>query len=423
VKAFKCPSDKTEAKLWDSDVKALIIRARRTGSKAYFFQGRLNDKMIRIKIGDISENGITLEDARDKALEYQKAVSAKRDPRLEIKHNIEAEKAEMKQISQQAIKFGDVWEAYLKANKESWSENYLKDHNMAMQGAGMRRKRSKKKTVAGVLNYFKTANLGDLDSDMLLRWLNMEKKSRPTVTARGYRLLRACLNWADGRDEYQGIVDVARLFKNTEIRKALPKSKPKQDVLMKQQVALWFDAISKIDNLIVSTYLQCLLLTGARRNELAHIEWSDIDFRWNSLRIKDKVEGERTIPLTPYVAQLINNLPRRNKFVFSSPQSESGSLQDPYRRHVEALKRADLPHVTIHGLRRSFGSLSEWVECPVGIVAQIQGHKPSATAEKHYRVRPLDLLQMWHNKIEKEILGFAGIKQPEELNEGLRVVK
>jgi integrase len=84
---------------------------------------------------------------------------------------------------------------------------------------------------------------------------------------------------------------------------------------------------------------------------------------------------------------------------------------------------AGLPPVSLHGLRRSFGSLSEWVECPVGIVAQIQGHKPSATAEKHYRVRPLDLLRLWHTKIEKQILDFAGIEQPEALIEGLKVVK
>ena len=49
------------------------------------------------------------------------------------------------------------------------------------------------------------------------------------------------------------------------------------------------------------------------------------------------------------------------------------------------------------------------------------GHKPSATAEKHYKVRPLDLLRMWHTKIEAWILEQAGIafipQQP-----GLRVV-
>lgn len=61
-----------------------------------------------------------------------------------------------------------------------------------------------------------------------------------------------------------------------------------------------------------------------------------------------------------------------------------------------------------------FGTLAEWVECPVGVVAQIQGHKPSATAEKHYRRRPLDLLRMWHVKIEGWILEQAGIEQPGE---------
>jgi len=71
-----------------------------------------------------------------------------------------------------------------------------------------------------------------------------------------------------------------------------------------------------------------------------------------------------------------------------------------------------------------FGTLAEWVECPVGVVAQIQGHKPSATAEKHYRRRPLDLLRMWHVKIEGWILEQAGIEQPgEEQAAGLRVVK
>jgi integrase len=72
--------------------------------------------------------------------------------------------------------------------------------------------------------------------------------------------------------------------------------------------------------------------------------------------------------------------------------------------------------LTLHGLRRSFGTLTEWVECPAGVVAQIMGHKPSATAEKHYKVRPIDLLRMWHNRIEVWTLEQAGIefKQPDE---------
>jgi integrase len=156
--------------------------------------------------------------------------------------------------------------------------------------------------------------------------------------------------------------------------------------------------------------LQGLLLTGARRNELAALKWADVDFQWESLTLRDKEEGERTIPLTPYMEHLITPLPRRNEFVFSSPSAASGRIEEPRIQHVKALTSAELPPLSLHGLRRSFGTLSEWVEVPVGIVAQIMGHKPSAIAEKHYIQRELDLLHLWHVKIEAWILEQAGIK-------------
>jgi integrase len=56
---------------------------------------------------------------------------------------------------------------------------------------------------------------------------------------------------------------------------------------------------------VIAAYLQTALLTGARREEVAGIRWEDVDFQWRSMTIKDKVDGERTIPLTPYVASLL----------------------------------------------------------------------------------------------------------------------
>jgi intergrase/recombinase len=47
---------------------------------------------------------------------------------------------------------------------------------------------------------------------------------------------------------------------------------------------------------------------------------------------------------------------------------------------------------------------------PMGVVAQIAGHKPSATVEKHYKHRPLELLEAWHSKYEAWILKEAGIE-------------
>jgi integrase len=164
------------------------------------------------------------------------------------------------------------------------------------------------------------------------------------------------------------------------------------------------------------------LLTGARRNELAALKWDDVDLQWKMATLKDKIEGQRQIPITPYVASLLHQLPRINAYVFSSVSAKSGRIVEPRKAHNGALERAGLPPLSIHGLRRSFGTLAEWVECPAGISAQIMGHKPTAIAERHYRRRPIDLLRMWHTKIEFFILEQAGIMQPVDSDQKLRLV-
>jgi integrase len=252
-------------------------------------------------------------------------------------------------------------------------------------------------------------------------WLQDEAGKRPTHAALAFRYLRAFLNWCADRPEYRDQIRAdacgARLA-----RDELPKKASKDDCLQREQLPAWFAAVRQIGNPVISAYLQGLLLTGARREELAGLTWEDVDFQWKAMTIRDKVEGERTIPLTPYVAALLAGLPRRNEWVFSSPAAASGRLQEPRIGHNKALTAAGLPALSIHGLRRSFGTLAEWVECPAGVSAQLMGHKPSATAERHYRVRPLDLLRMWHTKIECWVLEQAGIEQPVESAPKLRVI-
>ena len=99
-----------------------------------------------------------------------------------------------------------------------------------------------------------------------------------------------------------------------------------------------------------------------------------------------------------------------HQFVFSSTTDADGCIVIPRNPHHDACAVAGIDGLTIHGLHRSFKSLTEWLEIPAGVVAQIMGHKPSATAEKHYIVRPLDLLRMHHERIEAWILEQAGVK-------------
>jgi len=114
------------------------------------------------------------------------------------------------------------------------------------------------------------------------------------------------------------------------------------------------------------------------------------------------------VPMTPYVAHLLATLPRRNEWVFSSPTAATGRLTEPSIAHRKACAIAGLD-ISLHGLRRSFATLSEWTETPAGIAAQIQGHAPQGVREQNYIRRPLDLLRMWHTKIEAWMLEQAKI--------------
>lgn len=102
----------------------------------------------------------------------------------------------------------------------------------------------------------------------------------------------------------------------------------------------------------------------------------------------------------------------------------SGRLQEPTISHRKACAIAGIDGLTLHGLRRSFKGLAEWVEILTGVVAQVMGHKPSATAEKHYTVRPLDLLRIWHTRYEAWILQEGGVAfEADNSTEKIRVVK
>ena len=90
--------------------------------------------------------------------------------------------------------------------------------------------------------------------------------------------------------------------------------------------------------------------------------------------------------------------------------SESGRITAPDIAHRRACAAAGLDGLTLHGLRRSFASLCEWLDIPGGISAQIQGHAPQGVREQNYIRRPLDLLRVHHERIEAWILEQAGVK-------------
>jgi integrase len=414
IERLRCPTGKSQAFLRDTKAPALRVRVTTSGVKSYVFEAKLNRETVRRTIGDV--RAWSIEDARVEANRVRVLVDSGTDPR-ELERQQQAAKAAQKAANAaEAVTVQQAWDAYLAARKPRWGDRHYEDHVAKAKAGGAKAKRGTRGrgvTVAGPLYSLMGLKLRDVTAAVIGAWAAEEAKSRPTAARLAWRLLKGFLSWCSEQPEYAVVLPPQNPAKFKSVREVLGKAKVKQDVLQREQLPAWFAAVRQLSNASAAAYLQALLLTGARPGEVLALRWTDVNEKWKGLTIKDKVEGERVIPLTPYVAHMVTVLPRVNEWVFASPSRDEKladkTISIPRNPHEAACKVAGIEGLSLHGLRRSFKSLTEWLEIPAGVVAQIMGHKPSATAEKHYTVRPLDLLRMHHEKIEAWILEQAGV--------------
>jgi integrase len=414
LNSLKCPPGTAQVIYWDAKTSNLGLRVTKSQNKSYVFEAWFNGKSLRTTIGDV--HTWTIAAAQAEARRLKVLIDQGIDPREEkagLKAAVEAKRVK-------AVLALDVWQEYVKDRATKWGARHLADHHEMVREGGEAITRGRRAGMSlvkeqGMLRELLNVPLPEINRDRVALWLKKESAKRPTRTRLALAQLRAFIAWAGDQPKYRELVHTDACDR---LSRELPSPTAKDDCLQKEQLRPWFEAIKRINNPVISAYLQALLLTGARRDELASLQWQDLDTVWHTATIKDKANKTaiktRQIPLTPYVESLLLNLPRKNKWVFSSPTAKSGRIQEPRIAHKQAIEAMGLTKLTIHGLRRSFGTLAEWVECPAGISAQIMGHKPSATAEKHYRVRPIDLLRKWHIEIEKFILAEAGVAYPSQ---------
>ena len=421
VSGFKCPPNKAQAFLWDATAPGLGLRATPAGKPAYVFQGVYQGATIRLTIG--SPDAWSIPDAQAKARELQRLIDEGKDPR-ELKREALAAHAEKQAAAAaNAVTVGEAWERYLEQRRPFWGErNYLDHVRMAQAGGEKRKRLPGVKTMPGPLAELMPLRLVELTAPAIEAWAAKEAQDRPARVRLALRLLKAFMRWAATEPDLKGKADPTATSAK-KVREVAGKAKPKNDYLQREQLPAWFAHVRQIQNPAIAAYLQCLLLTGARREELAELKWEDVNFQWRGMELKDKIEGRRAVPLTPFVAHLLATLPRRNEWVFSSPTSASGRLTEPSIAHRQACTAAGL-ELTLHGLRRSFASLCEWLDIPGGISAQIQGHAPQGVREQNYIRRPLDLLRVHHERIEAWILEQAGVQFDAQAEPGkLRAVE
>ena len=422
VSGFKCPPDKKQAFMWDATAPGLGLRATPAGKPAYVFQGVYQGKDLRITIG--SPAAWSIPDAQAKARELQRLIDEGKDPR-DLKRDALAAHAE-KQAAAAAkvLTVGEVWPLYLEngrpKRRDAWKPRYRADLEAMAAPGGEPKQRGQGVIRPGPLYPLMALPLVGVNADTLKDWYDREAMTGKHQAARALMMFRGFLRWCATRTEYRNLTD-RDAGKAAAIVEILPSSTRRTDALEAAQVPGWWDGVEQISNRTASAYLRALLLTGARREELAALTWANVDFQWRKLTIADKVDSTRTIPLSPYMAQMLASLPRVGPYVFAST-GKAGRITDARASHAHALKHARIEHLTFHGLRRSFSLLGEAAGAPAGAIAQVMGHKPSATAEG-YRPRTTDALRPFLEQIETHILNLARVQFDHASEPGkLRVV-
>jgi len=146
-------------------------------------------------------------------------------------------------------------------------------------------------------------------------------------------------------------------------------------------------AINAEENLYVRSVLWLYIFTGMRRNELLRSQWEWIDWHREELRLPDTKSGEiQYVPLNALALTLLEALPRQhgNPYIFPSPRNDDSHLVNidkPWRR---IRKRAGLPDIRIHDLRRTVGSWLAESGVSLQVIGDVLRHAETRTTEKAY---------------------------------------
>lgn len=380
-----------------SDGLGLSVDRRYEGvRKAFFFEGKIHGQTIRRVIGDWPT--WTVENAAKAARELRVKLDNGTDPREEARQaKVQAQQeAQVRKARQASLR--DAWESYLAnraASSKPLSALTIRDYNAHLRRSFNDWADGKLTAITEMATVAKHKALLD--------------KSGPAQANQAMRYLRAVLNYAKKSPDYSASFNGDNPVRKLTEDKAWADVKPNKVTLRRDQLRAWWDASEHIENPVARTYLRFLLICGCRREEALSLKWSDVDFRWGSITFRDtKTGGDRVIPLTKYAALALGSLPRRNEWVFSSEQSADGRMREP-AKYIKAISDKTGIWVSSHGLRKSFATLSEWIEIPSGVIRQITGHVAGNDAhEAHYRHRPLDMLAMHAQRFEDWILAEAG---------------
>ena len=416
VEAIPVPAS-GQNELWDDELGGFHVRVVPSGRRVYRLKYRSAGRQVIAKIGE--HGPLTAEQARERARTVVGAVSEGRDPVAERKAAVEAAKEQ----ARRAITLAQLAERWLAEGPDaaptkravSWETDA----------------RCLRLHILPLLGHLTARNLTRDDIQKAQRAIivgKTAKKKRKTegrgrsivrggagIAGRSVAALSSLLSWA---------VDQEIITTNVAMRVKKPPQNKKQRFLSEVEVARLFDALSAMEQEgallpVHGDVFRVLLLTGARRSEIATLRWEEVDLgrgfaNYGAERHKTGgSSGLKHIVLNAAAAEIVSRRPRESARVFPAPSDamrrqekkpEKGCNAGLAKAWQRVRVRADLPDVRLHDLRHSYASFAAADGASLLLIQKALGHSQASTTARYAHLGQNPVRDM-AEKIGRTIMG------------------
>ena len=184
--------------------------------------------------------------------------------------------------------------------------------------------------------------------------------------------------------------------------------------LRPDELAPFFQALTAEPSETMRDFLLLALLTGARRSNVASMAWANVDLDRAEWRVPGELMKngqQQTITLTPEAVAILHTRKKASKsrFVFPSPKSKSGHIEDPRKAWQRVMRAAKLANLRLHDLRRTLGSWQARTGASLILIGKSLNHKDQASTAIYARL-DLDPVRQSVDRAATAMFEAAGIK-------------
>jgi integrase len=325
----------TRQEIPDGHTTGLYLIVQTSGARSWALRYSFQRKKYKLRLGGFPALGLA--DAREAANEAKALLDRGIDPRTEKATDTSAVAVE------EAI--ADYVEKHVGDLRSGTAAYVQRELDIAKEAWGGRLLRSIRK------------------ADVIVRLdAAYENGTHAGNTAR--KVLAAFFTWAAGRD----LISISPL---EGIKKR--KTKSRERFLGDGEIRIVWQAADKLGG-SYGALAKLLILTGARRNEIARLTWDEVKADEIVLPPdRNKTAEWLHIPLTPLMRSIIEALPRRGSYVL-------GDGLRPLSANMRAKNSLDVQlnePFRFHDFRRTFITGCARIGVPIQVVEKCVAHKLS----------------------------------------------